>query len=146
MPNPRALVLVLAASCCRSAPPPPAERVASPIPALGGIVLEPRMRRHADELAELRRAVYARDFPRAAAAARTILAEPRLARPSPAAGPTLNDEFPARFFELQDRMLDATREIATAADECEADAVDEAFAELTATCRSCHALYRAYQP
>lgn len=142
-----AILLLLLAGCgTTTTPPPPGDRVESSIPRIAGIVLEPRMRRHADELAELRGAVRARDFPRVVAAARAILAEPRMARPSPAVGPTLNDELPARFFELQDRLVEATREVAAAAEARDADAVDDAFDSLTSTCRSCHALYRAHEP
>jgi hypothetical protein len=135
-------IVVLPAACHRNAAPPQ-ERVDSGMPRIAGIVLEPRMRHHADELARLRTAVHTGDFPRAAAAARTILAQPRLARPSPAAGPTLNDELPARFFVLQDRMITATRAVEAAADACDRSALDSAFEALTSTCRSCHALYRS---
>jgi cytochrome c556 len=135
------LFAILAA--CSPAMAPPADRAAEPMPRIAGIVLEPRMQRHADELADLRAAVSTVDFPRATAAARAILAEPRLARPSPQAGQTLNDELPSRFFALQDRMIEATREVEAAAGARDREALDDAFDSLASTCRSCHALYRA---
>ena len=40
-------------------------------------------------------------------------------------------------------MISATRELAAAAEACDRELVTDAFDSLTATCRSCHALYRA---
>lgn len=139
------LPIALALAGCRSStpPPPPAERVVAPMPRITGILLEPRMRRHAAELAALADAVHAVDFPRVAVAARTILAEPRLARPAPELGPTVNDEVPAAFFALQDRLIAATRDVEAAAVASDADALDTAFRDLTGTCQACHDLYRA---
>jgi hypothetical protein len=140
----RLLSLVAVVAACSPAASPPVDRPAEPMPRLAGVVLEPRMERHADELAALRAAVSAVDFPRAAVAARTILAEPRLARPSPQAGITLNDELPARFFALQDQLIEATREVEAAAEASDRDALEDAFGALTGTCRSCHEVYRGH--
>jgi len=122
--------------------PAPVERPEGRLPRLAGIVLEPRMHRHAEELAALSLVVRAGDFAAVAEAAAAILAEPRLARPSPAAGATLNDELPARFFALQDDLIGAARAVEAAAAAHDRAALDAAYDALSATCSACHALYR----
>jgi hypothetical protein len=147
----RALLLFLV-GCCGSAPTPtertthewpaPPAQAAEPLPRLAGLVLEPRMRRHAAELAALDEAVRASDLRQVAEIARAIVAEPQLAHPAPALAPTLNDELPATFFALQDQLDGAARDVETAALAQDREALETAYTALRSTCDACHALHR----
>jgi hypothetical protein len=142
--------LVGLAACQRE--PPPAPRTVrgvalvsehgEPLPRLAGELLHPLMRIHADDVAAIRHAMAARAYDRLAAAAGALAREPRLARPSPAIRDTVNESLPPEFFDLQDRMLIAARDLETAAGDRDDAAIEHAFADLRSTCVSCHALYR----
>lgn len=140
------------AACHRERPPndaaraPTAPAVAiardTPLPHLARQLLAPRMRRHAIEIEALQAAVLSVDRVRVVDAARAILAEPRLARPSTSAGDTLNDALPETFFTYQDDLVAATRAIAAAAADGDDAAMARAYGDLNAACVGCHAVYR----
>jgi len=149
-------MLLLAGCASRDPAPPPAAPppfdsgivVArrEPLPPLVAELLEPRMRRHADQLLALQAAVISVDHPRVEEAAKALLAEPRLSRPSAAAGETLNDAIPPEFFDLQDQLVSAAHALEIAARARDEARLGEAFALLTATCVACHASYLGIAP
>lgn len=114
-----------------------------PLPWLAGELLTPLMRLHVDDLALMRAAIAGGDHEGAAAAARSLLAEPRLSRPVEGVPDTVNESLPAEFYDLQDRMLGAARAIERAATAHDDAGVTHAYQDLTSTCTSCHAVYRA---
>src|SRR5688572_29662306 len=119
-------VLGILLGCGHAESPPPAPEAgprvpaivvarAEPLPPLARELLAPRMHRNRDHLEALHASVMSVDYDGVRAAARAILAEPKLSRPV-VDEPTLNDEIPERFFELQDRMVLATRALEVAAE------------------------------
>jgi hypothetical protein len=152
MRAPLALVVATALAACQPVRPvesrPRHEIVLEteegrPLPWLAGELLTPLMRLHADDLALMRDAIECGDHEGTAAAARSLLAEPRLSRPVEGMPDTVNEALPGEFYDLQDRMLGAARAIERAATGHDDAGVTHAYQDLTATCTSCHAVYRA---
>lgn len=112
-----------------------------PLPELARDLLRKNMMEHGDDMEALLWAALMLDHPSTEAIARQILAEPRMSRPTPAAGETLNDWLPERFFELQDRMYESAEELQRAAARKDDLGTASAYARLAETCVTCHSVY-----
>ena len=140
-------LLVCLAGCsstaARPAPPPPAPEPppieVEAMPELVRGLLTDRMKRHASDFLTLYKAVGADDLPATQAAARRIVDEPRLARPT--ANDQLNAQIPPAFFPFQDDLLRRADALAAAAGSGRRAATKEAFESLSSACRNCHRVF-----
>jgi hypothetical protein len=114
------------------------------IPPAARAVIASKMRRHADQLTALLMNVVVLNRDGVARAAGEIFDEPALARP--VAGDELNGLLPERFFELQDALRAQARALVAAAARGDGSGLPDAFAALTKTCVSCHAVYLSGGP
>lgn len=146
------LAILLFAACSSSnnhedtAPPPrTSERArlkrAEPLPKLALDLLRKNMVEHGDNMESLLWSALMLDHQTTELVARQILAQPRMSRPTPAAGQTLNDGLPAQFFDLQDRMYEAAEELRKAAEARDDVGTAQAYAKLAETCVTCHSVY-----
>jgi cytochrome c556 len=113
------------------------------LPAEARELLRTRMASHARDMADLMSAVMILRYDQVAERAQAIAGEAHFARPLTGDASELNAALPEQFF-AQDRQLRVwAGALATAAENLDAFAVANAYGELSETCVSCHAAYRA---
>lgn len=112
-----------------------------PLPELARSLLRKNMIEHGDNMESLLWSALMLDHQTTEIMARQILGQPRMSRPTPAAGETLNDWLPARFFELQDAMYEHAEELRKAAAARDEQGMARAYGKLAETCVTCHSLY-----
>jgi cytochrome c556 len=112
-----------------------------PLPPLARRSLRHVMIRHGEDMESLLWAALMLDYDTASVLASDMVAEPRIARPSPGDADTLNVAFPAAFFAYQDRLAAAQRALADAARARDDAALARAYGTLAETCIGCHAVY-----
>jgi len=120
---------------------PPGPELGSPerlSPAVRAVV-RTKMNHHGDQLTTLVSRVVLLDYDGIARAAGAIFDEPMLARPT--AGDELNAALPERFFQSQDALRVAAKQLVAAAALRDRPKLAESFAALTKTCLQCHDLY-----
>ena len=118
--------------------PPPPEPARAQLTPMARVLLQGRMRRHADDMAYLTRAVVGLQYARVEEAVAAIADEPTLARPL-GGDDAVNAALPPRFFTLEaalHREADALRTAARARDDA---ALGERFGRLAQSCVQCHA-------
>lgn len=112
-----------------------------PLPELARDLLRKNMIEHGDNMESLLWSALMLDHKTTEIMARQILGQPRMSRPTPAAGETLNDWLPARFFELQDAMYEHAEELRRAAEARDEVGMARAYGKLAETCVTCHSVY-----
>jgi hypothetical protein len=112
-----------------------------PLPELARNVLRKNMLEHGDNMESLLWTALMLDHQTTELMARQILGQPRMSRPTPAAGETLNDSLPPRFFELQDALYEHAEDLRRAAEARDDMGMARAYGKLAETCVTCHSLY-----
>ena len=123
---------------------PPATLAApSSLPETARVLISQRMENHGFEMSNLVWATLMFDRSSASRITQSILAEPRLARPLQRDSSELNSALPAAFFDLQDRWVEAARNLERVASDSASTPgqLGDAFGALTRTCVNCHAVY-----
>lgn len=113
----------------------------TPLPALVRKLLLDNMWNHGEAMENLLWSALMLDHELTEINARKIVSAPKMSRPAPEAGDTLNDQLPMTFFDLQDQMYDAAGRLADAARARNDADTANAYAQLTRTCISCHSVY-----
>ena len=103
------------------------------------------MQRHGENMENLMWAALMLDYESAATISAWIDREPRISRPT-GSSDTLNEAFPERFFELQDALHEAARDLADAAESRDDPKMATAYGKLSNTCVSCHSIYLHLRP
>ncbi len=112
-----------------------------PLPELARDLLRMHMIEHGDSMESLLWSALMLDHETTQTVTEHLLGQPRMSRPSAAAGETLNDWLPPRFFDLQDQMYDAAKALQQAARAKDDQGTARAYAKLAETCVTCHSLY-----
>jgi hypothetical protein len=112
-----------------------------PLPVLVRSLLRKNMIEHGDNMESLLWTALMLDHETTELMARQILGQPRMSRPTPAAGETLNDSLPPRFFELQDALYEHAEDLRRAAGARDDIGMARAYGKLAETCVTCHSLY-----
>jgi cytochrome c556 len=112
-----------------------------PLPELARTSLRKNMIEHGDNMESLLWTALMLDHQTTELMARQILDQPRMSRPTPAAGETLSDWLPPRFFELQDALYEHAEELRRAAQARDDMGMARAYGKLAETCVTCHSLY-----
>jgi hypothetical protein len=73
--------------------------------------------------------------------AEQVAVEPRLGRPNPGEKGTISALLPARFFGLQDELVERAHAVAAAARANDNGRIVRAYGQLAETCVSCHSVY-----
>jgi len=115
--------------------------VKSPIPGAARPMLHDRMQRHAEDADRLVGATTRLEYEEIVLRAQHIATEPRLARPRAGDLSTLNASVPAAFYQEQERLADAARDLAAAAERRDDTALVQAYGRLSQSCVSCHAQF-----
>lgn len=105
-------------------------------------VLRRRMASHARDMTDLMAAVAILHYEDAEVLAGAIVDDASLARPLGEDATELNNLLPPTYFQLQDRVRAAAREVAAAAHQLDAVGIGRAYGRLAEGCVSCHALFR----
>jgi cytochrome c556 len=113
----------------------------TPLPALARKLLLDNMWNHGEAMENLLWSALMLDHELTEMNARKMLASPKMSRPVPEAGETLNDHLPMTFFELQDQMYVAAQDLADAANARDDAGSADAYARLAKTCIGCHSVY-----
>jgi hypothetical protein len=100
-----------------------------------------RMRTHAEDLVLLSRHVVELSYDDVEQLARRIGGQPGIGRPAQSKNDPLSSVLPDSFFDLQDRMSNAARDLATTARERDDEAMAAAYGRLAQTCVACHSAY-----
>ncbi len=116
---------------------PPPTSLSSPMRSL----LHARMLRHRLDLEGMSRAIVRLAYDEVAAAARRVLDEPALARPSAGDASEINAELPEGFFELETALRAGAEAAEAAARRRDPNELARAHAQLASTCAACHGLY-----
>jgi len=103
--------------------------------------LSMRMKDHRVDMESLMRAVIVLDRRKAAVLSIRIAEDASLARPISGQTDLMNAQIPPRFFDLQEELRAAAREVSTAATKGSDMAIAKSFGKLTETCVACHASY-----
>jgi len=104
-------------------------------------MLGERMDRHGEEMMLLLVSVMTLRHEDTELLANEVAAEPRLGRPGPGEKGTINALLPARFFALQDELLERAHAVAAAARAKDNGRIVRAYGQLAETCVSCHSVY-----
>jgi cytochrome c556 len=104
-------------------------------------MLSARMDRHGEEMMLLLQSVLTLHHEDAELLAEQVAAEPRLGRPSPGEKGTLSALLPARFFTLQEQLVERAHALAAAARDNDNGRIVRAYGQLAETCVSCHSVY-----
>jgi hypothetical protein len=111
-----------------------------PFPQVARSALKRTMIEHGDNMETLLWASLMLDYDLISSVSGFIVDRPKLSRPDGDRS-TLNAYLPARFFELQERLYGAARDLAQAAEAKDDDAIARHYARIAETCVSCHSLY-----
>ena len=104
-------------------------------------LLHTRMQHHGASMTELLATVVLLDYEGTQRAARTIVQEPRLARPTSLDATQLNARLPERFFAFQDQLHARAAQLEAAATAHDPARLASAYGQLTETCVACHSVY-----
>jgi hypothetical protein len=125
------------------AAPAPATRLEPPadLPGPARQVLQSLMAEHRRDMTDLVAASMGVLYKDMAVAADRV-ASTAVSRPLTGDATELNTMLPTRFFDLQDELVARARTLASAARQHDPGATASAYAALSETCVSCHAVYR----
>ncbi len=104
-------------------------------------LLQTRMERHGETMAELMRRLVLFDYDAVRTDAQQIREEPWLARPLTGDATELNSALPEHFFELQDELRARALDVEHAAEQANSQRLLDGYVALAKTCMSCHRLY-----
>jgi hypothetical protein len=104
-------------------------------------LLAERMRRHGQSMSELAVDVVVLDWDRVAALSGEIRQDASLARPIGNDATELNAQLPDRFFVLQDQLKLTAAALQQAAQTRNAEAMAQAWGNMSSACVRCHATY-----
>ncbi len=104
-------------------------------------LLTQRMGSHASDLDWLVQAAIVLDYSAVETSANNLIGSTRLPRPADGETGTLSSRLPKRFFNLQDRLVQDARAVATAARANDPKQLGLAVGDLIQTCVACHSSY-----
>jgi hypothetical protein len=104
-------------------------------------MLSARMDRHGEEMMFLFMSVMTLNHADSELLAEQVAAEPQLGRPSPGEKGTISALLPARFFTLQEQLVQRAHAVAAAARSNDNGRIVRAYGQLAETCVSCHSVY-----
>ena len=116
------------------------------IPDVVRTALHKRMERHGNDMVDLSWSVVLLKYDLVARLARHIADEAPLGRPLNDVDTPVNAALPTRFFEIQDQLIAATKQLESAATARDPDRLARTYSSVAQTCVACHALYLAPAP